>query len=85
MVKNQFLLAIVVMATFLTTSVYASQCVECHTDIEKLKAIGFDPNEYSEDEGDYYMYPDNIIKLWLSLLCLAASTNTCMWFCSDCF
>ena len=39
MVKNLFLLAIAVMATFLTTSVYASQCVECHTDIEKLKAI----------------------------------------------
>ncbi|MCK4501731.1 MAG: hypothetical protein KAU22_01765 [Desulfuromonadales bacterium] len=39
MVKNRFLLAVAVMAILLTTSVYASQCVECHTDIEKLKAI----------------------------------------------
>lgn len=39
MAKYQFLLAIAVMATFLTTSVYASQCVECHTNVEKLKAI----------------------------------------------
>ena len=39
MVKIRFLLAITVMATLLTTSAYASQCVECHTNIEKLKAI----------------------------------------------
>ena len=39
MVKKQFLLTIAVLATFLTTTVYASQCVECHTNVEKLKTI----------------------------------------------
>lgn len=39
MVKSQLLLAVAVIATFLATSVYASQCVKCHTDVEKLKAI----------------------------------------------
>ncbi|MDA3903136.1 MAG: hypothetical protein PF441_06780 [Desulfuromusa sp.] len=29
--------AVIIM--FLASSIYASQCVECHTDVEKLKAI----------------------------------------------
>ena len=39
MVRTRLLLAVAVIAIFLTPSVYASQCVKCHTNVETLKAI----------------------------------------------
>ena len=38
--------------------------------IEKLNAINLKPEDYGEEyQGNYSMYPDGMVNLWLDILC----------------